>query len=158
MAVSQIVVFGAGAHPVRHRAARAPSSPGRVKFATPARHRPRRHTSSPSAWNVRPTGNLSLVDVERPGLSRLSSRHSPRQSPGSLVVPVQFVQIGSPAAVTVAVFTVGFAAFAATATGTVITTGPLVPGRYRAARQTSSPRWPGQPLKVPPVAVIARWC
>ena len=73
---------------------------------------------------------------------------------GFVVVPEQFVQVGSPPPVTVAVFTVGFAAFAATATGTVITTGPLVPEATVQPARLVAPL-AGQPLKVPPVAVIA---
>ena len=73
---------------------------------------------------------------------------------GFVVVPEQFVQVGSPPPVTVAVFTVGFAAFAATATGTVITTGPLVPDATVQPARLVAPL-AGQPLRVPPVAVIA---
>ena len=68
---------------------------------------------------------------------------------GFVVVPEQFVQVGSPPPVTVAVFTVGFAAFAATATGTVITTGPLVPDAPSSPPDLRRPT-AGQPESVRP--------
>ena len=106
--------------------------------------------------NVEPAGNLSLVETLNvpgcPGWPVLVSFTA--SITGLLVVPVQFVHVGSPPPVTVAVFTVGFAAFAATATGTVITTGPLVPEAIEQPARLVAPL-PGQPESVPPVAVIA---
>ena len=122
--MSQIVVFGAGAHTLYVTVAR----PRRPRVGE-ARHLPA--PSSPGTRRRRlrerrPAGNLSLVETLNvpgcPGWPVLVSFTA--SITGLLVVPVQFVHVGSPPPVTVAVFTVGFAAFAATATGTVITTGP----------------------------------
>ena len=62
--------------------------------------------------NVEPTGNLSLVETLNvpacPGWPVPASFTA--SITGFVVVPEQFVQVGSPPPVTVAVFTVGFAA------------------------------------------------
>ena len=151
--MSQIVVFGAGAHTLYVTVQLAPSSP--VGEAPP-----RPSSSLPAhvvavCVNVEPTGNLSLVETLNvpacPGLARARVIH--RVNHRVVVVPEQFVQVGSPPPRHRRRVHRRFAAFAATtATGTVITTGPLVPGQS-CSPPDSSPHCPDS--HVPPVAVIA---
>jgi hypothetical protein len=110
---------------------------------------------------VEPTGNLSFkvisvfAPTDPPGLVSTSFTAS---ITGVVTVLVQFApagQLGSPPPVTVAVLALGLAAEAATVTGTVMTMLPVAAADAieHPARLVAPDA--GQPLKVPPVAVIA---
>ena len=110
---------------------------------------------------VEPAGNLSfvltsVVDVIAGCLVTLSSTAS---ITGVVVVPVQAgavpVHSGSPPPVAVAVLVLGLTVEAATVTGTVITMLPVTaPAAIEQPARLVAPL-AGQPLKVPPVALIA---
>ena len=109
---------------------------------------------------VEPTGNLSLLETLNvpgwPGWPLVASFTA--SITGVVTVLVQFApagQLGSPPPVTVAVLALGLAAEAATVTGTVMTMLPVAAADAieHPARLVAPDA--GQPLKVPPVAVIA---
>ena len=104
--------------------------------------------------NVEPTGNLSLVETLNvpacPGCARASPFTA--SITGLLVVPEQFVQARIPAARHRRRVHRRVRRVRRYATGTVITTGPLVPDAI--SPPDSSPHWPDS-QSVPPVAVIA---
>ena len=118
----------------------------------------------PPGWtlNTELTGNLSLgaTLVVLATLGCLVSVSLTASITGVTTVPVQFkpvagVQVGSPPPVAVAVLLLGLTAAAATLTGTVITMLPLAaPAAIEQPARLVAPS-AGQPLKVPPVAVIA---
>jgi hypothetical protein len=109
---------------------------------------------------VEPTGNLSLVETLNvpgwPGWPVLASFTA--SITGVVTVLVQLApagQLGSPPPVTVAVLALGLAAEAATVTGTVTTMLPVAaPAAIEQPAKLVAPE-AGQPLIVPPVAVIA---
>ena len=108
---------------------------------------------------VEPAGYLSLLATLYvpgcPGWPVLASFTA--STTGLVLVPEQVlpVQFGSPPPVTLAVFTVGFAAFAATATGTVMMMLPVAAPAAIVQPVSVLAPLPGHPESVPPVAVIA---
>ena len=109
---------------------------------------------------LEPAGNLSLVltsvlDVMPGCLVTVSSTAS---ITGLVVVPPQVAaagQLGSPPPVAVAVLVLGLAVAAATLTGTLMTMLPVAtPAAMEQPARLVAPA-AGQPLMVPPVAVIA---
>ena len=112
-------------------------------------------------WIVKtePLGYLSfgvksdVAPAEPPGLVSTSLTAS---STGVVTVLVQFApagQLGSPPPLAVAVLALEAPALAATVTGTVMTIGPDVPAAIEQPAKLVAPA-AGQPLKVPPVAVM----
>jgi hypothetical protein len=109
---------------------------------------------------VEPTGNLSLVETLNvpgwPGWPPVASFTA--SITGVVTVLVQLApagQLGSPPPVTVAVLALGLAAEAATVTGTVMMMLPVAaPAAIEQLAKLVAPA-AGQPLIVPPVAVIA---
>jgi hypothetical protein len=115
---------------------------------------------TPVVVKVEFAGNLSFVDtsVVLATFGCLVAVSSTASITGVLTLPLHAgavpVHVGSPPPLAVAVFVLGLAVEAATFTGTVITTGPLVPAAIEQPLKLVAPL-AGQPLKVPPVAVIA---